>query len=427
MPTDARPRRPAAAIVPADQATVRRNNLSLVLSQLRADGSSSRAAIAATTGLNKATVSSLVAELHDRRLVRKVGLEYMGSVGRPALILELDGSGVGGLGLEVNVDHISAYGVDLAGRVLHESRLAYDAIGSSTADTVAALGVVAAAAIQHMQAGGATIAGITVAIPGLVDVDRGIVTLAPNLGWHNVAVADLLRTGLDGTQIPIRVDNDANLSALAEFWVGADAGTSDLLYITGEVGVGGGMIVDGHLVRGSTGFSGEVGHMQLDPNGSRCACGRLGCWETLVGLGSLLRHAAPDLDDSLRTGVMDPEDRIAEIVRRVDAGEARTVTALAEVGHWLGVGASVLVNLFNPRVIVLGGYFARVGPYIVDSAMDSMRSRVLAPNAAGCRLSLSTLGFGAAVRGGAGMALLAVFEDPTLVPTEHELPEGVSR
>ncbi|MEP7054777.1 MAG: ROK family protein [Actinomycetota bacterium] len=409
--------RSTGVLIAADQATVRRNNLSLVLAQLRDAGPASRAAIAGTTGLNKATVSSLVAELIDRMLVREVGLEYVGSAGRPPLILELAGGGVGGLGLEVNVDHISAYAVDLAGRVLHESRLAYDAVHTSPAAAMTALGVVAAAAIDEMESAGATVFGITVAIPGLVDVDRGIVTFAPNLRWRNVPVADLLRTELRDARIPIRVDNDANLSALAEFWVGSDAGTRNLLYVTGEVGVGGGMIVDGQLVRGSTGFSGEVGHMQLDPNGPRCACGRVGCWEALVGFGALLREAAPDLDDALRTDVMDPEDRVAEVVRRLEAGEARTVSAVAEIGRWLGVGASILVNLFNPRVIVLGGYFARVGPYIVDAAMDVMRGGVLAPNAAGCILSFSTLGFGAAIRGGAGVALLAIVEDPTLVPS----------
>lgn len=418
MPMDEPVRRMVPAAAPTDQAAIRRNNLSLVLSQLRAQGSSSRAAMAATTGLNKATVSSLVAELVDRRLVREVGVRYAGAVGRPALMLELDGSGVGGLGLEVNVDYIAACAVDLAGRLLYEHRIGYDAIGSSTDDTVRALAKVAADALDAMQLAGARAVGITAAIPGLVDVDRGIVTLAPNLRWRNVPLAGLLRTHLGSTAMPIRVDNDANLSALAEYWIGADAGVPDLLYITGEVGVGGGMIVDGHLLRGSTGFSGEVGHMQLDPRGVLCACGRMGCWETVVGLGALLRQAAPDLDDALRSGVMDPEDRVAEIVRRVDAGEARTVTALAEVGRWLGVGASVLVNLFNPKVIVLGGYFARVGPYIADAAMDAMRSGVLAPNAAGCRLAFSTLGFGAAVRGGAGMSLLAVIENPTLVPVE---------
>ncbi|MEO6712618.1 MAG: ROK family transcriptional regulator [Mycobacteriales bacterium] len=417
-----RSRRSAAASAPADHAAVRRNNLSYVLAQLQ-EAPASRAALATATGLNKATVSSLVAELVDRGLVREVGLDYVGSAGRPALIVELDGSGVAGLGLEVNVDHISAYGVDLAGRVLHESRIPYDALAGSTADAMSALAAVAHAAITDVHAAGAELAGITVAIPGLVDVDRGIVTWAPNLRWRNLPVADLLRSALR-TDVPVRVDNDANLSALAEYSSGAEAGTRDLLYLTGEVGVGGGMIIDGQLLRGSTGFSGEVGHMQLDPNGRACACGRFGCWETLVGLGALLSAAAPDLGDALRSGVMDPEDRVAEIVRRVDAGEARTVTALADVGRWLGVGAAVLVNLFNPRVIVLGGYFARVGPYILDSAMDAMRGGVIAPNAGGCRLSFSTLGFGAATRGGAGMALLGVVADPTLVPLNH-LTQGV--
>lgn len=413
-----RTRRTAAASAPADHGGVRRNNLSYVLGRLRG-APASRAALAAATGLNKATVSSLVAELFDRGLVREVGLDHGKAAGRPGLIVELDGSGIGGLGLEVNVDHVSAYAVDLAGRVLHESRTAYDAIASTIDDTIAVLAGVARTAVDALGAAGVDVVGMTVAIPGLIDVDRGVVTFAPNLRWRNVPLADLLATALGWTATPIRVDNDANLSALAEFWVGAEAGTRDLLYVTGEVGIGGGMIVDGHLLRGSTGFSGEVGHMQLDPDGRVCACGRVGCWETLVGLGSLLRAAAPDLGDDVRTAVMDPEDRVAEIVRRVETGEARTVRALADVGRWLGSGASILVNLFNPRVIVLGGYFARVGPYILDTAMDAMRAGVIAPNAAGCRLSFSTLGFGAAIRGGAGVALDGVLADPTIVPATN--------
>lgn len=399
---------------PADHVAVRRHNLALVLGEVQTR-SASRADIAASTGLNKATVSRLVAELFERGLVREVGINYSGSAGRPALMIELDGSRVAGLGLEVNVDYISAFATDLGDRTIYECRLPYDAKKSSSYETIRALTAVTRAAITEIRGAGAEVFGITVAIPGLVEVDRGIVTLAPNLGWRNVPVADLLSKGIPEIVTPIRVDNDANLSALAEFWLGREAGESDLLYITGEIGVGGGMIIGGKLLRGSTGFSGEVGHMQLSPNGRTCSCGRTGCWETLVGLGALLREAAPDLDDALRSDVMDPEDRIEEILRRVQAGEARTVMALAEIGYWLGVGASVLVNLFNPRVIVLGGYFARVGPYISDAAMDAMRAGVIGPNGAGCRLSFSSLGFGAATRGGARLPLLTVFDDPTQV------------
>jgi predicted NBD/HSP70 family sugar kinase len=401
---------------PADQATVRRNNLSLVLRHLHDLGPRSRASIAAETGLNKATVSSLVAELVERGLVREVGAERAGSVGRPALILELDGAGLGALGLEVNVDYLAALATDLAGRVLYERRLPYDAIRNGPAAALDALARLAGEALATVTAQGAVPAGVTVAVPGLVDVARGVVTFAPNLRWHGVWIADHLRAALGHPAYPLTVDNDANLSALAEYRVGSDAGTADLVYLTGEVGVGGGVIVDGRLLRGAEGFSGEVGHMPLDPRGPECGCGSRGCWETLVGMTALLRLAADPTDRAVHGAGLDPEERLAEVLRRAEAGDARTLQALDTIGGLLGFGASILVNLFNPRVIVLGGYFARVGRYILDAATAELHQRAIAPNAGGCRVCLSTLGFSAAVRGGAALAAEAVLSDPTIVP-----------
>jgi predicted NBD/HSP70 family sugar kinase len=401
---------------PADQATVRRSNLSLVLQHLHDLGPRSRATIAAQTGLNKATVSSLVAELQERGLVLEVGAERAGAVGRPALILELDGSGVGAVGLEVNVDYLAALATDLAGRILYERRVAYDSLGEGPAASLDALARLAGEALAAIAAQRAVPAGVTVAVPGLVDVARGVVTFAPNLHWHGVWVADHLRGALGNPPYPITVDNDANLSALAEYWVGAEAGTADLVYLTGEVGVGGGVIVDGRLLRGAEGFSGEVGHMPVDPRGPRCGCGRRGCWETLVGMTALLRLAADPDDTAVHGAGLDPEDRLAEVLRRAEAGDRRTLDALDEIGRLLGFGASILVNLFNPRVIVLGGYFARVGRHVIGAATTELRLLAIAPNAGGCHVELSTLGFSAAVRGGAGLAVEAVLADPTLVP-----------
>jgi predicted NBD/HSP70 family sugar kinase len=407
------PRTPAR---PADQAAVRRYNLSLVLRHLHDLGPRSRASIAAETGLNKATVSSLVAELVERRLVREVGAERAGSVGRPALILELDGAGLGALGLEINVDYLATLATDLGGRVLHERRVPYDAIRNGPAASLDALAGLAADALAVVTAQGAMPAGVTVAVPGLVDVARGVVTFAPNLRWHGVEVADHLRAALGDPAYPVTVDNDANLAALAEYRVGAEAGTADLVYLSGEVGVGGGVVVNGRLLRGAEGFSGEVGHMPVDPRGPECGCGRRGCWETLVGMTALLRLAADPDDRAVHGAGLDPEERLAEVVRRADAGDGRTLEALDTVGRLLGFGASILVNLFNPRAIVLGGYFARVGRRILEATTVEVHQRAIAPNAGGCRVSLSTLGFSAAVRGGAGLAAEAVLSDPTLVP-----------
>ncbi|MCF6743687.1 ROK family protein [Blastococcus sp. KM273128] len=409
---------------PADQATVRRTNLGLVLRHLRDHGPRSRARIAQETGLNKTTVSSLVAELADRRLVTTGEVDRAGSVGRPGLTVHLDGGCVCGIGVELNVDYAAVLVLDLRGEVLFEQRLALDLPTLGAERTLDAVAGLVTDAVAAAAATGARPAGLTVAVAGLVRSVDGVVTLAPNIGWHDVAVLDGLRTRL-GADFPIRVENDANLSAIAEWAMGSEARTPDLVYLTGEVGVGGGVIVAGRLLRGAGGLSGEVGHTSLGDPDLVCGCGRRGCWETVVGMAALLRAAA-DPGDPVGDPARDLEARLSEVAARAEAGDARTLAALRQVGTSLGTGAAVLINLFNPRVVILGGYFAVLGEYLMPPLVAELEARVLGPGVAGARVVLSTLGFTAAVRGGAHVALESVFDDPTLVPVPELSPAGAS-
>ena len=398
---------------PVDQAAVRRSNLGLVLRHLRDAGSRSRARIAQETGLNKATVSSLVTELVQRGLVSEGTVHRAGSVGRPGLMLHLDGRAVCGIGVEFNVDYAAALVLDLRGEVLFENRIALDVPALGPERTLDAVASLVREAVEAAAARGAAPAGLTVAVPGLVDGVEGVVTLAPNIGWRDVPARRLLRDRLPDIG-PVHIDNDANLSAIAEWAHGAEARTPDLVYLTGEVGVGAGVIVAGSLLRGASGQSGEVGHMPLAGQDHLCGCGRRGCWEAVVGLRALLRAAADD-GDPVRDPARDLETRLAEIERRAEAGDARTLAALQHVGTVLGTGAAVLINVFNPRVVVLGGYFAVLGRFLLEPMGAELRARVFGPDLAGARVALSTLGFTAAVRGGAHLALEAVFDDPTVV------------
>jgi predicted NBD/HSP70 family sugar kinase len=395
---------------------MRRSNLALVLRHLRDAGPRSRARIAVETGLNRGTVSSLTAELIDRGLVREGDVERGGSVGRPGQTVELDGRGIGGIGVEINVDYVTAIVLNLTNAVVFEHRVALDVQAlpaEAVLDAVTELAIRALAACDEQ---GVTPVGMTLAVPALVDTEDGVVAFAPNLHWTKVAAVDGLRQRIDRPSFVIQVDNDANLAALGEFAMGSRAGTSDLVYLTGETGVGGGVMVDGRLLRGAAGFSGEIGHMPLNPGGDLCGCGRRGCWETMVGLAALLRMAAapgdPVCDPSL-----DLEQRLKMLSGRADAGDPRTLDALKLVGEALGLGASILVNVFNPRVLVLGGYFASLGDYLLDPMLAELHARVIAPDA--CEVALSTLGFTAAARGGAHVALEAVLDDPMLVALRH--------
>ncbi|WP_350275322.1 ROK family transcriptional regulator [Kribbella sp. HUAS MG21] len=407
-------RRPGSRGVAADHVSLRRNNLSVVLRHVRDLGPRSRARIAEETGLNKATVSSLVAELVERGLLREGSADSSRALGRPGQLVELDGTGVCGVGAEINVDYLAVAALDLAGDVVLEKRVPVDVAHldpTETLDRFADLVQEAVAAVtgRHGQP-----AGVTLAVPGLVEGATGDLKLAPNLGWGELSVAQEMRRRLGEPSYPLHVDNEANLAALAAYAELRDESVHDLVLLTGAVGVGGGVVTGGHLLRGGAGYSGEVGHMPVAPPGRTCGCGRTGCWETVVGLTALL-HKATDRDDPVRDPSLDVEQRLAGITRRAEAGDERTLSALKNVGTWLGIGGAILVNILNPDVLVLGGYFAVLGPWLEEPLEKAIRERVIAPDGGGCRVVRSELGFAAAVRGGAQISLDQVFVDPTRI------------
>ena len=406
----------------ADQLTLRRTNLGLVLRRLRDHGPRSRATLAAELGITRSAISSLTTELAERGLVRTGGVER-GAVGRPGTSVELGGRQVAGLGAEINVNHVSTMALDLTGEVVSEHRLGLDARAISAEEVLDRLAGLVRKTIADLEHREIEPVGLTIGVAGLVDRERDLLTHAPNLGWHDVPVGDLLRERL-GRTYPITVDNEGNLATIAEATPG-DRDRQDILVIFGEVGVGGGIVADGRLLRGRQGYAGEFGHMIVEPQGRRCGCGRVGCWETVVGLRALLDLAA-DPDDPVRDPALAIDDRLAELNRRADLADTRTLDALAQVGGWVGAGAAVLVNVLNPAAIVLSGYFAAVGEHMRPAIESRLRAGVLAPDAGGTRVELSALGFTAAVRGGAGLSLDTVFADPTRVE-RRTVAEGASR
>jgi predicted NBD/HSP70 family sugar kinase len=386
-------------------------NLGRVLRQLRDHGPRSRATLATELGLTRTAVSTQVAELAERGLVRTGGIER-GAVGRPGTNVELDGHAVAGIGAEINVDHVWTMALDLGGAVVSEHKLSIDVSAFPATEVLDRLAELVRQVEVDLERRGTAPVGLTVGVAGLVDRERDLVTHGPNLGWHDVPVGDLVRARL-GAAYPVTVDNESNLATLAEATPG-DPDRQDILVLFGGIGMGGGIVADGRLLRGRQGYAGEFGHVIVEPQGRRCGCGRVGCWETVVGLRALLDIAA-DPDDPVRDPALHVDERLAELNRRADLGDTRTLDALAQVAGWLGAGAAVLVNALNPAAIVLSGYFAAVGEHLRPTLETRLRAGVLAPDAGGTRIELSTLGFTASVRGGAGLSLDAVFADPTRV------------
>lgn len=389
--------------------------MGLILRHLRAVGGRSRARLAAETGLSKATTSSLIADLAGRGLVSDGETVRGGGVGRPGQTVELDGRRVCGVGCEVGVDYLALTAADLQGTVVREEVQPLDVPHlpqSQVLDEVAAL---VGRALEVLATDGFRAVAVGVAAPGIIDPTSGDVRFAPNLGWHDVPLATGVALRLGPGAPPILVENDPKLGVLAEYAGLAGDGVQDVLFLTGDVGVGAGIVSGGRLLRGGSGLAGEVGHLALDPTGTPCACGRVGCWETMIGLTRFLRLAAP-ADDTVHAPAIPLGERMAMLRRRADSGDVRVLQALDQVGVGLGTGLSVLVDVLDPQIVVLGGYFASFGDHLVPLVTAALAARRMEQGSL-ARVTVSGLGLMAPSRGGAHLALDGIFEDPTLVPT----------
>jgi len=393
----------------ADQTTVRRANLGVVLRDILAAGACSRADVAARTGLTRGTVSSLVGELVGLGFVRETGeTAAPKGVGRPGVTLELADVMVG-VGLEVNVDYVAVSVEDFTGTVRYERRSYRDNRGSAPGPVLDRLGRAARSALDAAAEQGLRPIGISVAVPGLVEEASGTVAFAPNLGWHGIPVAAELEKRLG---LPVLVENESNLAALAEHWTGAAVDIDDFVCVFGEVGVGGGVVLGGTLFRGSHGFGGEFGHICVDPNGRRCACGSRGCVETLVGQEAIAADAGIARAGRTR-GLTD------ELVRRAQDGSEEVIRVLREAGHWLGIALASTFNVLDLQAVVLGGCFGPLSPWLVDDVRRTLEERSLAARSGSFVVLPSAFGDGAAVRGAAALTLRRVLEAPWAVENAH--------
>ena len=401
---------------PADQTTVRRANLGVVLRHVAATGSRSRAQIAAETGLTRGTVSSLVSELIARDLLRETGeTTSPRGVGRPGAALEVSDVVVG-VGLEVNVDYVAVSVEDLIGVVRYERRFNRDNRGSAASVVLDRIGTAAREALDAAALEGLRPVGVTVAVAGLVEEASGAVVLAPNLGWVDLPVAAELEARLG---LPVVVENESNLAALAEHWTGAAVGLDDFVCVFGEVGVGGGIVLGGRLFRGAHGFGGEFGHISVDPEGRACACGSRGCVETLVGQESIARAAG------ISPVAGRPRSLTDELVRRAEEGAPPVVRALDDAGRWLGVALASAFNLLDLQAVVLGGCFGPLAPWLADGVRATLEQRSLAARSGTFAVLPSAFGDGAAVRGAAALPLRRVLDAPWSVGRSTNLDDRI--
>jgi predicted NBD/HSP70 family sugar kinase len=391
---------------PLSQQGMRRANLALVLGTVARLGDTSRAQLADATGLTRAAAGSLVSELIEAGLVREHGVSLEGRVGRPSTVVSMNDRGPAGLGLEIGVEHLGACVIDLRGDVRTRIRVPAPNRGRDPKKVVEQLALVAAQALADAKERALEPVGVAVAVPGLVGTSGDAVVHAPNLGWHDVNLAQQLRALLPEPlhALPVEVENEANLGALAELLRG-DVG-SNFVHVSAEAGIGAALVVDGMLLRGRRGFAGELGHMPVYPDGLPCPCGSHGCLEQYAGEEAVL--ASCGLQD-------EAGDRVALLTEHASAGRKPVRQALDAAGRALGIALAGAVNLVDPETVVLGGAYADLADWLTPGMQTELGTRVKIRPWQPTGLVVSALRREGPVIGAATAVVQRVINDPAAI------------
>ncbi|MDO9377487.1 MAG: ROK family transcriptional regulator [Nocardioidaceae bacterium] len=392
-----------------NQEAVRRHNLGTLLGHVHREELISRADLTARMGLNRSTIAALVAELEGLGVVRQeMPVGERSSAGRPSIDVSPGERQVFVVAVELRVERVEVARVGLAGHVLARGGGAMPRSREPRA-----VASVVASLVREMVDGapdGAALVGIGVGLPGVVS-GAGVVGFAPNLRWTAVDLRRLLRDAL-GVDVAILMGNDADLGVLSEHVRGAGVGCDDLIYLSADIGVGGGVVADGHTLRGFGGFAGEVGHMRTGSSGLVCRCGSRGCWETEIGASAVA------------AAVECPDDDLAVVAERVRA-MTEPNDAMVTVGRELGAGLASLVNVFNPEVVVLGGLLRDVYPLVRRVVARTLEEGALGDPAAQVRIVLPALGADSVLLGAAELAFGPLLEDPASVLADTPVPHPV--
>ena len=372
---------------------LRHHNLGAVLEILHLEGPTARSELTSRTGLNRSTIGRLIAELLAAGLVTEGPAPKQSGPGRPSPIVAANPSSAPALALEITIDTVTAALIGLGGVVLGRAEQSGDWAAARPQDVASEIGRLTGPLVDQAEH---SMVGACLAIPGIVRQEDGFLHFAPNLGWSDVALADLVSQQLP-IQTPVLVGNEANLGALAEHRRSLPE-VRDLIYVHADVGIGLGIISNGRQLTGSRGYASEGGHMTVRHDGAACRCGATGCWETEVGEEALLRHTFGEEHKPGRVAV-------EALAKRLTEGDERSLTGVAEVGHWLGVGIADLANLLNPEVVVLGGIYTTLFEWLEDSLSDSLEERSLDVTRDGLRVIPSALGPDAPLMGAAEAVL----------------------
>jgi predicted NBD/HSP70 family sugar kinase len=387
-------------IVAGDQQLLKQINRMALVRQLCSEPGLSRAALAETVGLTKSTVSLLVRELMDEGWLSESELVTTGALGRRATPLRIDDRRLALLGADLGISAARVVATDLLGNVLAERAVPY----TEASDTASCIALMAAALLEITQADGAldgrTVLGLGIGLHGVVDDATGVLHNAPHLGWRNVDVGSQMHAHFIGTtleNLPLFIQNEANVAALAELEFSGQIGADPLIYLSINYGVGAGIIVNGRLLTGLYGFAGEVGHTILQQGGPPCSCGRRGCADALIGLQALMDEVYGKLQPA-------GPAQLERLFAQAEAGEPGACQVIEAAGRNLGVLLNNLWVAFDPMCIVIGGAALRLGERFIEPGRQVLLDYANATLLPAPTIRTPQFGANAIAIGGAAMA-----------------------
>lgn len=356
-----------------NQQVVKKNNKALVLQLIMEKEPISRADIAQVSGLNKATVSSLVNELLEEELIYESG-PGESSGGRRPVILHFNKIAGYSIGIDIGVNYILCVLTDLKGNIVFEKNQTVHK--TSYATTIEIVKEMIQSVIAEMPSSRYGIVGIGVGVPGIVNIE-GTVLLAPNLGWKNIQIKKDLE---DVFHVLVIIENEANAGAFGEQQFGIGQNYQNIIYISAGIGIGVGIILNNELYQGKNGFSGEMGHMIIDINGKPCNCGSRGCWEVYASEQALLEKAGEN------------SNSLEHLIQLANSDDKNAQNLFTEIGAYLGYGINNIINTFNPDQVIIGNRLSMAKDWIEQPILSTIENHSLAFHQNEFQLDFSKLG-----------------------------------
>ncbi|MFN8380630.1 MAG: ROK family transcriptional regulator [Anaerolineales bacterium] len=377
---------------------IRAINSSHVLNAIKTHGPIGRADIARRTGLSPATVTSISANLISKNLVLEKSAGDS-SGGRPPILLVINPKGGYVVGIKLTETNAVCALTDLEATVIAKSSMILS--GHNPDQVVNDLTKMVTSFIHEQKISKKQLLGVGVGVAGIVDAEEGILRQSPIYGWENVPLRQMLQSKLN---VPIYIENDVNTLTLTERWFGPGQGVDNFLTVTVGRGVGLGIVVNGQFYRGQNGGAGELGHTAIDPNGPLCDCGKRGCLEAYVGDPGLVRAAQKSVSKSIHS--------IDELLQLAQNGNSAAIKIFNQAGRILGIGVANLINLFNPKKIIISGEGTREGDFLFIPMKESIQQNTMPGLFDPKIVEIIPWGDDAWARGAAGLVLRELFESP---------------